>query len=240
MTEARMAAPAGVARDGGMLGFLREALASLRNRRLLVPVLLLAVLLTGTNIVLALSVPPLGADPSPAFIAAAVARLLGLFVLAVAILRLINGSPRNPWMPDEGFWAYALTIVFGLLVTMAAARLFGSRAEGLPGLLTGIVVMLAGAPVAAWFVALAVERPPAWRPGPWVGSFGRWLPHLVLWSAVLILPLGQLHAAGSALLVHGAGRWFWPLALVDGPLSVVLALLGLALASTAYRRVARG
>ena len=41
-------------------------------------------------------------------------------------------------------------------------------------------------------------------------------------------------------LLGGVGDWFWPLALVDGPLSAVLVLLGLALASAAYRRVARG
>lgn len=240
MTDARAAAPtAAPLRTGGVLGFLGDALSSLRDRRLVLPVLLLTVMLTGTNIVLALNLPS-NDEELRFFGAVALVRVLAVLVLAVAILRILNRSPRPAWRPDRALWLYGATFLFGLGLTLASVKLFGSRSEIVSGILTGVAVSLIGAPFAAWFTAIAVERPLAWRAGRWLRGFRDWLPPLVLWSLVLVVPLGQLHAAIDTFLVRGAGEWFWPLALIDGPLSVVLALLGLSLASAAYRRVARG
>ena len=238
MTDTRAIAPA--AAGEGLAGFFAEAVASLWTRRLLLPAAALVLLLTATNIVLALHIPAPG-DPVPwQFAAAGLLRLLGLFVAAVAVLRLLNGSPRPAWRPDGSTALYGATILFGLGVTLAAMRLIGDRSDAVTGLLIGAAVSATTAPLAAWFTAIAVERPLAWRPARWLRGFGRWLPHLVFWSLLVVVPLGQLHAGIDTFLVAGAGRWFWPLALLDGPLSALLALLGLALAGTAYRRVARG
>ncbi|HEX9932735.1 MAG TPA: hypothetical protein VGB08_07835 [Allosphingosinicella sp.] len=241
MTDTRIAAspPAAAARTGGIMGFLTATAASLADRRLVVPMALLTVLLTGTNIYILENLPPPGEVTIP-FAVAALVRVAGLFTLAVAILRVLNDSPRPLYRPDGAFWLYALTIAAGILVSGGLARLFGGREDALASAATGLGVIVLSAPFAAWFTAIAVERPLAAAPGPWLRGFGRWLPALILWSVVIVLPLGQLHAAIDHFLLRGAGDWFWPLALFDGPLSAVLGLAGLALASTAYRSVARG
>ncbi|MEA3041567.1 MAG: hypothetical protein QOC65_1056 [Sphingomonadales bacterium] len=238
MTDARSVAALHARRDG-FLGFLAAALAALADRALLAPVLLLTLLLTTTNIVLASSHPDTRSELL-LFEGVALARAIGLLLLFVAMLRIANRSPRSPWRPDAGLALYGLTFLFGLGLTLGLARLLGDRADpAATGAIVGAGVSIVTAPLTAWFVAIGVERPLAWRAGPWLRDFGRWLPPLLLWSLILIVPLGQLHATIDNLLVEGAGPWFWPLALVDGPLSVLLALLGLGLASAAYRSVAR-
>ena len=241
MSDTRVGAPAAAPpRAGGFVGFLVETLASLRKPKLVLPLLLLTVLLTASNIVI-LRNPPAPGGPAPViFVAAALVRVLGLFALAVALLRALNDSPRSLWRPDGAFWLYGATVLAGIGLNVAAAALIGDPARPLPGALIGFAMIVVSAPLAPWFTAIAVERPLALRPGPRMHGWGRWLPQLVLWSLLVVLPLGQLHATIDIWLVRGAGEWFWPLALVDGPLSAVLALLGLAFASAAYRRVARG
>jgi hypothetical protein len=225
-------------RGPGPGAFLRETLASLGDRRLLVPAALLTLLLTATNIVILHNMPVRDAIP-PAFLAAALVRIAGLLCFAVAILRILGGSARPPWRPDGAFWLYALTLVAGFVLKVALARLLGGD-DPVTGLVIGAAVLLISAPFAAWFAAIAVERPLALAPGRWLRGMAGWLPALLLWSFLTVLPLGQLHAAIGLFLVEGGGELFWPLALADGPLSAVLAIFGLALAATAYRRVARG
>ncbi|HEX8655210.1 MAG TPA: hypothetical protein VF693_08320 [Allosphingosinicella sp.] len=238
MTDARSVA-ALPGRGSGFLGFLGAALAALADRALLAPVLLLTLLLTLTNIVLAGSHPDTRSELL-LFEGVALVRAIGLLLLFVAMLRILNRSPRSPWRPDAGLALYGLTFLFGLGLTLGLARLLGDRADpAAAGLIVGVGVSVATAPLTAWFVAVAVERPLAWRAGPWLRDFGRWLPPLLLWSLVLIVPLGQLHATIDDAVVGTAGLWFWPLALADGLLGVLLALLGLGLASAAYRSVAR-
>lgn len=222
----------------GALAFLREAVASLFTRRMLVPAVALAVLLTVSNIVIIKYKPSAGEASAP-FAAAALVRVIGLVALTVAILRILNDSPRPVWRPDGGFWLYGLT----LLATMFAAALVGFLIAGRDNEAAGFFVALAvaavTAPLAPWFVAIAVERPLAWRPGPWLRRFGAWLPWLLIWTLLVVTPLGEIHGALDRRLVAGAGDWFWPIALFDGPFSTAMAMLGLALASLAYRRIAR-
>ena len=241
MTDTRMVVPAAAAADeNGVLGFLREALGSLRNPRLLVPALLLTVLLTVSNIVILRNAPPPGETPQLAFALAAFVRIAGLLLLAVAILRVLTGSRRRLYMPDGAFWLYVLTGVAGFALAAALGTVAGDRTDPIVGAVVGLAMIAISAPFAAWFTAIAVERPLALNPAPWMRGMGHWLMPLLVWSVLAVLPLGQLHAAIDRFLMRGAGDTFWPLALLDGPLSAVLAIFSFALAATAYRRVARG
>ena len=222
----------------GFIAFLGEALSLLVRRDMLLPVLALAVLLTATNIVLLQNMPPQGRPPSLPFILAGLVRVGGLLVLAVAILRRLAGSPRPAWRPDGGFWLYALTALASLGVPVAAAFLLG-RSDPAAVLARNMLSAAVLAPFAAWFVAIAVTRPLALRPGPWMRELGAWLPQFLLWTLLLAAPLGALHAGLDEWLVRGAGGMFWPIALLDGALSVVIVLLGAGLQVTAYRRVAQ-
>jgi hypothetical protein len=239
MAETGLAVPRPARAAGGAVGFLVEALAALRDRALVAPALLLALFLTATNIVLALTIPASRGELL-FFIAVALVRVSGVLLFAVAILRILGGSPRRTWAPDAALWLYGATFLFGIGLTLALTRLAGGREGVLAGLAVGAAVSILTAPFAAWFAAIAVERPLAWRAASWLRDFRRWLPPMLLWSLLLVVPLAQLHAAIDSLLVEGAGSRFWPLALFDGPLSALLAFLSLALASAAYRSVAKG
>lgn len=164
--------------------------------------------------------------------------MAGLLLLAVTILRIITASSRRRWMPDGGFWLYALTFAFAAGANVAAARLVGGRTEIIELILSNIIVTLLLSPLVAWFVAIAVARPLAWSAAPWLRNMGRWWGPLIFWTLLLVTPLAVLHASIDLRLVQGVGAGFWPLALFDGALSTAMALLGLGLNAAAYRRVA--
>ena len=228
------------ANRGGVITFLREALALLASRRLIVPILVLTGLLTVSNIVIALNAPAEGSRPGLAFALAAFVRVAGLLILAVALLRMMTGSDRRPYLPDSGFWLYALTFLaqaalsVGVRMSAGLDDTTGSIALG------SVVTALLTAPFAAWFAALAVHRPVPWNPAPWLSGLGRWLPYFLFWTLLIVTPLGVLHAVIDVNVVKGDRDSFWPLMLFDGPLSTVMALFGLSLVAAAYRRVARG
>ena len=229
-----------VAARTGLLGFLAEAVSSLANRRLIAPAAIFVVLLTATNILIARNLPVEGAALPIPFAIAAAARLVALLVFAVAFLRILAGSSRPPWKPDSAFWLYGVAVLFGFGIAIAARLVLRADGDPMRDAAAGLVVNFVSAPFAAWFAAIAVERPLAWRPGPWMREFRAWLPALLLWSILILLPLGQLHAGIDRFLIGGSvGQWFWPLALGDGPLSALLFLLSLAFGATAYRHVAR-
>lgn len=236
MTETRITAPRAV-RERAVLGFLREALGTLQNRRLAPAALFLAILITLAMLLLARQDPQTRQDALLA-IGVEIVSVLGLLLAAVAMLRVMTGSPRRAWIPDGGMWLYGVTLLFGLGVLAAVTWLSGGRTGPVAGLATGAAVSLVTAPFAAWFTAIAVERPLAWRAGQWVRGFAGWLPHLVFWSLLVVVPLGEVQALVHRALILG-GEWFLPLAIVNGLVGTALALLGLALAATAYRRVAR-
>jgi len=221
--------------------FLREALAPLFARRLAVPVLLLTVLLTATNIVIVKTAPQAGgAELPPLFIAAAIARVGGLLVMTVAIMRLLAASRRPPWRPDSAFWLTLLVSVaiFGISALIDLA--IGGRSDPLSMAASGVALTLIVAPVATWLVALAVEKPLAWSPLPWLRDFRIWLPQLAFWAVLLLPPLAFLHSAIDLAILHDPdSTWFWPAMLFDGPLSAVILLIGFGLNNAAYRRVAR-
>ena len=220
------------------IAFLADALRPVFSRRLVVPVIVLALLLTATNIVIVLNIPAPGEISAP-FIAAAIARVAGLLVLAVGILRILSASARPPWRPDAGFWLYALATLALILVSGLIVRFIGDRTDPAALLGSSALFALIVAPLAPWLVAMAVAKPLAWRPGPYFREWGLWLPQLVFWSLLMATPLAALHAWIDSSVVGGVRDWFWPKMLFDGPLSVAVALLGFGLQSAAYRRVAR-
>jgi hypothetical protein len=228
-------------RSVGVGAMLRDALRQLLDPRWRAIALAFVLFLGATNAVLALYKPEAGARPGLLFAAAGLVRVLALISISVAALRLATGSDRRPWLPDGGFWLY-----FGLgLIGLAGAAIGAGLGARLPAagriLSTELVGILLVAPLAVWTVAAATERPLAWRPGPSFRHLGRWLPALLIWSALLVVPLACLHAFLSLKLIETAGTGgFWPLALADAVGSSLLALLGLALRVAAYRRVARG
>lgn len=155
-------------------------------------------------------------------------------------LRILTDAPRRPWRLDGAFWLYGLTIVAGIAISTLGGRALSTVVEagGLAelGLRLALLAALL-APFAPWVVAIGVERPLAWRPGPFLRRFGAWLPPLLLWGLVIIAPLAVLHGWTDAFLIAGAGQWFWPLALIDGPFSTLIAMLGFSLNAAAYRRL---
>jgi hypothetical protein len=223
------------------LTFLREALAPLIGRRVIRPALALIVLLTASNIVILQNVPAPGAATlPPLFIAAAIARIGGLLVLMIAMIRILAGSPRSPWMPDGAFWLSCLATVAMFGLSAAIGQAVGDRTDPLGAAISGVLFTLVIAPISPWLVALAAERPLAWSPRPWLRRFGTWLGPLIVWAILLLTPLAYVHIVIDTAAVEGRLAYFWPAMLFDGPLSAVMALIGLGLNNAAYRRVARG
>jgi hypothetical protein len=222
----------------GFVAFLKAALLPVFRRELLVPAAILLILLTFSNVLILSNMPSRGSSPPLAFMIAAFVRVAGLLVLAVGILRILTGSSRPRWLPDGGFWLYVLTFLASAAASGVVARLLG-RADAVSLLLNNVLVTLLLAPLVVWFVAIAVAKPLAWTPGPWLRDLRAWLPQLLVWTLLLVTPMAVLHASIDLRLIAGAGQAFWPLALFDGALSTLMALVGLGLNAAAYRRVAR-
>jgi len=211
------------------------------NRRELVPAAItLLLLLTFSNVVVLQNMPAKGSVPPVPFLIAAFIRIVGLLLIAVAILRVLTGSERRRWLPDGGFWLYVLTFVAGVAATALARLAFGDGIDVLNLLVSNVAVTLILSPFVVWFVALAVAKPLAWRPAPWLRDLGRWWPMAVFWTLLLVTPMAVLHAWIDVRLAKGVGEHFWPLALFDGALSTAMALIGLGINAAAYRRVAEG
>ena len=224
----------------GFVSFLSEGLTSLLRREMLIPAGLLVVLLTWSNIVILQNMPAEGATPSSRFVMAAALRVIGLMIIAVAILRVAARSDRPTWRPDGAFWLYQFIAPLGLGASLLVRALIGEGQDPASLFLSSAASTLVAAPFAAWFTAIAVERPLAWNPLHWMRAFGRWLPQLLVWSLLLVVPMATLHAWIDIALIGGVGDWFWPAVLFDGPLSALMVLVGIGLSVAAYRRVAQG
>lgn len=222
----------------GLTGFVAEAASIILKRPMLVPALLLAAVLTGSNIVILLNLPQPGVLPALPFLIAAFIRIAGILLLSSAILRLGAPSERPVWRLDGGFWLYSLAIFASLGLAFVEASLLGNPTDP-PGLaLRSAFSTIILAPFATWIVGMNVATPLGWRPTRFIREFRRWLPALLFWSLLLITPMGVLHAVIDIRLIAGVGELFWPLALFDGALSAVIALTGFGLNLAAYRRVA--
>jgi hypothetical protein len=226
-------------RTAGFIRFVSEAASIVLRRPMLVPALLLLVVLTGSNIVILLNLPTeKGSLPPWPFLIAAFVRIGGVLVLSSAILRIGAPSERPPWRLDAGFLLYSVAILASLGLALGAASLLGNPTDPAGLALRSAISTIVMAPFAPWIVGMNVAKPLGWNPTRFMRAFRRWLPPLLLWSLLLITPMGVLHAMIDVRLIAGVGELFWPLALFDGALSTVLALTGFALNLAAYRRVA--
>lgn len=206
--------------------------------------LALLLILTVSNIALLhlelyVSGPQPGAMIIP-FILAAIVRLLGLFFLPVALLRVATRSARQRFSPDAGFWFYVLFWVLGFTIT-GIVRISHPGDDGF-WLLFGAdaLARLVKAPAAAWVVALVVVSPLATNPKPWISGCRSWLLPLISWQIVLVSPIAALHVLTNRWLGwHDIGSNFWSFAVLDGFLTTLVVLLPLALSVTAYRSVAQ-
>jgi hypothetical protein len=227
-------------RNGDDIAFLMEALASLGTRRILVPALLLVLLLFATNVAMLATMPTVKHPDHSAYVVAVLLLLLGLLACSVAVLRILNASPRPPWQPDASMWLCGVAMIAGLFIAAAADMIMGGRTDLLAGLASRALSAIITAPLVPWVTAIAVERPLALRARDYMRRFAAWLPALLLWTLLIAVPLVQLLGMLVQMLIDGAGGWFWPVALLYGLLGAAIELVGWALASTAYRRVARG
>jgi hypothetical protein len=222
----------------GLIAFVAEAASAIFRRPMLVPALLLLVVLTGSNIVILFNLPAAGRLPNLPFFAAAFVRIAGILILSSAILRIGAPSERPAWRLDGGFWLYSLAVVLSIGLAAAETALLGDPTDPAGLALRSALSTLVLAPFATWFVGMNVATPLGWRPRRFMRRFGRWLPPLILWSLLLITPMGVVHALIDIRLIAGVGELFWPLALFDGALSALIALVGFGLNLAAYRRVA--
>jgi hypothetical protein len=220
--------------------FLRRSLVQMADPRWRSFALLFFMFLGGTNALLALTKPADGELPGGAFVLGALVRILALTWISVAALRVAAESPRRPWSPDGGLGLYFLLSLLSLVLGIAGGALVASLPEPQRVAFGQLIAAVMVAPFTVWIVAAAIELPTAWSPMPHFRRFGAWLPQLLLWAVLLVVPLACLHAWTTFRMVVVVGQeGFWPLALADALLSTLLVLLTLALRLTAYRSVAQ-
>lgn len=225
---------------GGLVRFLRDSVLLLRDRRLVVAVAAMWLVLTFSNIVLLMNMPARGELPSAPAIGAIAVRLIGLAYVGTALLRVLTRSARPPWRPDGAFWLYLVATLVGLAIGALLGNLMGDSREPLPLLARSVVVAIVMAPFATWMTGMATAVPLGWNPRRFMRRFGAWLPPLLFWALLIVTPIGLVHALIDFRLIEGVGSLFWPVALLDGTLSLVIVLVAFALNAIAYRCVAQG
>ncbi|HEX8623813.1 MAG TPA: hypothetical protein VF782_01910 [Allosphingosinicella sp.] len=225
---------------GGLVRYLRDAVHLLGHRRLIVPAAAMWAVLTFSNIVLLTNMPVRGELPSAAAIGAIAARLVGLAYVGTALLRVLTRSARPVWRPDGAFWLYLVATLVALAIGALLGNLMGDSRAPLGLLARSVVVAIVMAPFATWMAGMATAVPLGWNPRRFMRRFGAWLLPLLFWSLLIVTPTGLVHALIDFRLIEGVGGLFWPVALLDGTLSLVIVLAALALNAVAYRRVAQG
>lgn len=170
---------------------------------------------------------------------------LGLLVallflwIAGSLLRRAAASSRSPWSIDLSLLYYA-----ALHFVLAAATWYwtpyvdNSSAHGAALTVAALPLVLV-APLAPWLVAVAVERPLALSPWPFLKRANAWFPPLLLLTLALLLPL-SLAQFWSSVMLFGLGRGAIEFGLFHSVVSTSVEMLSLALALAAYRSVAEG
>ena len=224
--------------DGDDIAFLREAVGGLSTSRLRLPLLLALVLPPAANLLILSSLPtPENPDHGPYFGAFA-AIVVVHSALFIAILRILNRSPRPAWSPDWSAWAYGLVVLCTMAVGLFSDWIIDPSTI-LSALANEVVSTVIVVPVSPWLVAIAVERPLAWRPGPWFRRLRTWLPALLLWNFLILVPADALYRIGFEAWLDAGGQDDWRFFVFNGVATAPRIFLALALASVAYRRVAR-
>lgn len=223
-----------IANHSAMTGVLREILAQLADPRWRLPAFLLFVFIALTSAGVAIDRSGAGDGAGVLFALSGLVRLAAVWLLSVALLRIGAGSARPTYLPDGAFWLHGLLS----FIPVAAAVAFQlSLPPEWP--IGGAFANLATLPLAAWFVAAAVERPLAWNPAPWLREFGDWLLPVFVWSLLLVFPIIVVHALLTVAADGMPLAASWWLILVDAGVSTLGALLSLAIGLAAYRRVAK-
>src|SRR5437763_1169828 len=88
------------------IAFVNEALASLGTRRIVLPGLLLMLLQSASAVAMLASLPTVSHPDHSRYLAVILLFLLGLLACSVALLRILNFSPRPPWQPDASLWLF--------------------------------------------------------------------------------------------------------------------------------------
>jgi len=228
----------GGSEEGDDVAFLKEALGSLFTSRLRLPMLLAAVLPPATNLLILSNLPSRDNPDHGPYLATFIAFVIVHTALAIAILRILNGSSRPAWSPDSSAWTYGLVVLSSIAVGLFADWIADSSTI-LSALANQIVSTAIIVPLAPWLVAIAVDRPLAWRPAPWFQRLGTWLPALLLWNFLILVPADALYRIGFGAWLEQGGKDDWRFFVFDGAATAPRILLALALASVAYRRVAR-
>lgn len=236
MTSTGMIAPAG---GDGIMSFAAEAYRTI-TPRVALPAFLLLIVLTASNIVLLLNIPAQGERLGTEAALAGLARVVGLLVFLVPLVRILTGSPRPAWKPDGAFFLFVLVVILSLALAAGLAAAFGMQTDPLRLALRTLATTLILTPLAPWIVGAAAAVPLGTNPRRFLRDFGRWLPPLMIWSLLVVTPLAFVHAWVDMALLQGRIAWFWTAALLDGLLSTILVLITYALYAAAYRRVARG
>ncbi|HET9640463.1 MAG TPA: hypothetical protein VFP12_14790 [Allosphingosinicella sp.] len=224
--------------EGDDIAFLREAIGSLAMPRLRLLMLLSAILPPAANLFILSNLPTPDNPDHSSYFAAFAAIVIVHTALAMAILRILNHSPRPAWSLDWSAGTYGLVVLCTIAVGLLADSLFDSSTI-LSALANQIVSTLIIIPFAPWLVAIAVERPLAWRPAPWFGRLRDWLPALLLWNFLFLVPADALYRIGFEAWLEAGGKDDWRFFVFDGIATAARLFLALALASVAYRRVAR-
>src|SRR4051812_18282874 len=224
--------------EGGGGAFLNEAVGSLFTSRLKLPLLLAALLLPAANLLILSNLPTRDNPDHGPYLAAFAAIVIVYAALSIAILRILNGSPRPAWSPDGSAWTYGLAVLGSIAVGELADWII-YPATILSSLANQIVSTVIFVPLAPWLVAIAVQRPLAWRPAPWFRRPGAWLPALLLWNFLILVPADAFYRIGFGAWVERGGKDDWRFFVFDGAATAIRIFLALALASEAYRRVAR-
>jgi hypothetical protein len=168
--------------EGGDLIFLTEAVASLSTPGLKLPLLLAAVMLPAANFLILANLPTRESPDHGPYLVAFAAIVTVYTALSVAILRTLNASSRPAWKPDRSAGAYGLFVLGSIAIGLFADWLIAPSTI-LSALANKILSALVIVPIAPWIVAVAVQRPLAWRPAPWVQRQRSWLPALFLWNS---------------------------------------------------------
>src|SRR4051812_29197798 len=106
--------------EGDDFAFLIEAVGSLSRPGLKLPVLLAAVLLPATNILLVSTLPTHANPDHGPYVAVLAAMAVCYSVLALAMLRILNGSSRPAWCPDWSAGLYGLFVLASFFIGLLA------------------------------------------------------------------------------------------------------------------------
>ena len=217
-----------------MTGVLREVLAQLAAPQWRFPAILLFGFVALTTAGIAIDQAGEADRPGVLFALTGLVRLAAIWLLSVALLRIGAASERSTYVPDGAFWLHGAVS----FIPVAVAVVF-QLALPRDWPIGGAFANLATVPLAAWFVAAAVETPLAWNPMPWLRNFAVWLLPVFAWSLLLLFPIIVIHALLTVRMDGMPLESIWWLILLDSGASTLGGLLSLALGLAAYRRVAK-